>query len=198
VVLNPLIEAVDYETHLLGRGSLTWAFYIRGPERLKPIADYMGGSSRALEDLMRARPEIQAPLEQHDEMLERATAAATKAHDALLATPEFARLVMSKLEQYEKGRTPPKPPPSGAFDADQLPLLVADRLVNNDDEVGGRYTDAEFWNMNRQAFMELASGPEFVALRSTVAGFLRQDRELLTRLKDWHFELVEEFDVEPV
>jgi hypothetical protein len=196
-VLNPLIEAVEYELPLLERGSLTWRFIDRKPERLNPIPAYVNDSRRALEDLLRARPHMKPPLEEHDKRLKIAVARAGDAHDSILAKPEFVALVEARLADYEKSHSPAMRP-SGAFAPDKLPGLVADRVVNNDGEVRYPYTDAEFWNLNRVAFMEAAYSRAIETLRAAVRDFAEFDVDLLSKLKDWHFALVEEFDVEPV
>lgn len=197
IVLNPLIEAVEYELRLLERGSLTWRFHDRKSEHLTHIGAYVSDSRRALEDLLRARPHMGPPLAEHDRLLEVAVDHAARAHDRIVVEPEFVTLVKSRLADYDASHDATRRP-SGAFEPDKLPNLVADRMINNDGEVGFPYTDAAFWNANREAFMALATGPDFATLRSAVEAFWQHDLVLLGQLKDWHFELVEEFDVEPV
>jgi hypothetical protein len=197
-VLNPLIEAVEYELALLKRGSLTWRFYNRRPEHLTHVVAYVSDSRRALEDLLRARPKMAPPLKDHDRLLEVSVEQAGRAHDGILAKSEFLALVRTKLAEYEATHDPTRRP-SGAFEPDKLPSLVAERIVNNDGaSVGLRYTDAEFWNTNHDAFVAIGAGPDLEDLRSAVDAFRNQDVTLLSQLKDWHFELIEEFDVEPV
>ena len=197
-VLNPLIEAVEYELPLLSRGSLTWRFFNRRPEHLTHMVAYISDSRRALEDLVRARPDVKPPLDEHDRLLEIAVEHAGRAHDGIVAKPEFLTLVKNRLADYEASHNPVDRP-NGAFGVDKLPSLVAERMVNNDGPtVGFRYTDAEFWNTNHDAFMAMATGPSLAELRAAVEGCRQHDVILLTQLKDWHFELVEEFDVEPV
>ena len=198
-VINPLIDAVDFEISALERGSLTWRFYNRKSEHLKPIAAYVSESRRSYEDLLRARGEKIEPLiAEHDKLLVSATREAALAHDSVL-TPGggFAALVSQRLSDYMKTRDPTKRP-SGAFEPDQLPALMADRLINNDGaDVGFPYTDAEFWNLNRDAFLPYSLEPSFEKVREAVRALSRHDRALLGELKNLHYELVEEFDVEP-
>jgi len=197
-VLNPLIEAVEYELQLLGRGSLTWRFHARRSEHLGPIGAYVSDSRRALEDLLRARPKIEPPLVEHDRLLGVAVQQAGRAFDSLISSPDFVTQVNAKLTEFGTGQHRGARP-SGAYEPDKMPDLVAERVVNNDDAmVGRRYTDAEFWNTNRAAFMAMAVGPEFEGLRSAIEALRQHDVNLLDQLKDWHFELVEEYDVEPV
>jgi hypothetical protein len=197
-VINPLRDAIAYEIALLDRGSLTWRSFSVRPERLRPILGYVSDSRYALEDFLRSRPDAVQALTEHDRLLDQAIEAATRAHQATVARGEFRALVMGKLEEFERTHDRIIQRPSGAYESDKLPELVADRMVNNDKEARAPYTDADFWNTYREAFMALANGPEFERLRAATAALRDHDRVLLAQLGDWHYELVQEFDVEPL
>jgi hypothetical protein len=197
-VINPLRDAIAYEIILLERGSLTWSSFSIRPERLKPILGYVGDSRYALEDFERSSPNVVQPLKEHDRLLDQATEAAARAHQVTVARPGFRALVMRKLEEYEASHDRIVQRPSGAYEPNKLPELVADRMINNDGQARAPYTDADFWNSYREAFMAHAAGPEFERLRAATAALLDHDRVLLGHLSDWHYDLVQKFDVDPV
>jgi hypothetical protein len=196
-VIKPLIDAVEYEIPLLGRGSLDWRFYTRMSEFIRPVVGYVGESRLDLEDLLRAREAMADPLVVHDDLLRTAVDCAGKAYDALVAQAPFVTLVTEKLAEYYATHDRALQRPGGAFEDDKLPQLMAQRVVNNDGTAGHPETDANFWNANRQAFLAFGIGPAFDALRVSVEAMHAHDLDLLRRLKELHFDLVETFDIDP-
>jgi hypothetical protein len=87
------------------------------------------------------------------------------------------RVGSRRLARWNETHDESKRPSGGPYDEDKLPDLVADRIVNNDSKVGFPYTDAEFWNPNREAFMSVADElPKAAVCRRRVQGARRSVR----------------------
>jgi len=208
-VLNPWVDAVENELAILGRGGTTWRYLPRRLEFILPMKDYVAVAHHTLDDYLRARPESKPKVEEHDRHRDDLERAACGAHDELVKRPEFRSLVADRLRKFTttapvRGNprarvkvAPEQQRPNPASGVREFPSLVAERIINQVQELPEYYTDHAFWNLYRGDFLAMRHGRAFETLDASHAGLEGFNRIFRDTLKDWRFALLEEYDVPP-
>src|SRR5207247_1138463 len=123
----------------LERSSLTWRFINRRPEHILPMVGYVGNGRRALEDLLRSRPSWRRLSPSTTYFSRRRSGARTPPTTQSSPSPSSNDLVTKLLAKYNETHDQTQRP-SGAYPAERLPSLVAERVINDDRDVPPRYT----------------------------------------------------------
>src|SRR5438270_10126280 len=102
-ILNPLIESLEREVFLLAKGNLSWRFYSKKCEYIRPISEYIEASQRPnYEDFLSdpLNPNFPGMFENHDRALSEVESKAAEFADNLMQDKEFQAEVNRSLEEY--------------------------------------------------------------------------------------------------
>jgi hypothetical protein len=195
-VINPLIEALQIERGFLEKHNWTWRYYNNTLEFIKPLRNYLNPPSWPnLDDLLRANPSLNEPLQSHDKLLSQLKDNCQKAFQFLQESIDFQEKVDNLLKQYreeykEKGY------PGGAGPEGDFSKLVAERIINKIEEMPPYYTDSFFLSLYGKALLsEFRVGKIFEVLDASGAQLNLHDQSLIRILEDLRFELCEKYDV---
>lgn len=147
-VLNPLIEALRREGVLLKKGNLTWRWYSRKCEYLRPIIEYVEDSHRPIyEDFVadNLSKEFNADFENHDKLLAQVEARASRFFDGLMQSNMFRKQVNSVLTEYESGVGATQEYPNFERMKADLPNYIAEYLINRTEVLPPHYVTHQFW-----------------------------------------------------
>lgn len=207
-VLNPWVDALGSELALVKRGGTSWRHWSRRLEFILPMREYVVSDHHTLDDYLRAQPHVNPYVLEHDKLRDALERAAVALHDDLTRRPEFKDLVANRLAQFLApagassdvvigGQRRGASHPGGAIPDEKFASLVAERVINNVDEVPANYTDHQFWTLYRGDFMTMRHGPATHALDTARAALEVFDVQFLGQLKEWRFELLDRYDVPP-
>ncbi|SRR5579859_111046 len=154
-ILNPAIEALRRELVLLNKGNLTWRFYSKKCEYIRPFAEYIEGTQLPnfedfLADALNAgfKPRIDA----HDGAVVKIEADAARFFDGLMQSPLFLKEIASALDEYKSAvREKPQYPDADSIGRD-LSKYVAEYLINRTDFLPDHYLTHKFWAEFRKKF----------------------------------------------
>lgn len=193
-VINVLIDALELEVTLLGRGDTSWRFYNEQLERIRPLNAYLTRNAQhILRDLLRARPEVGAALMPHDELRASLETAATAAAREILATTDLRVRVEAARERYSLKY--PKDVPTGAYAAEKHADLVAEHLINEVHELPFNYTDAIFWKEHGLEFSSVMHTPACQELRRARQALLSYSQKTIEWLQEYSSSLCQQFDI---
>ncbi|MEW6685162.1 MAG: hypothetical protein AB1393_03020 [Candidatus Edwardsbacteria bacterium] len=195
-VINPLLEALEVEQHLLKEHNWTWRYSTETLEFIKPIKRYLGPPEWPnYEDYLRANPESRGEIEKHDTLIEQLDAQCEKAFRELIASEEFLSKVSAFLSEYAQNFKD-QPYPGGAISEQDFPKLVAQRIINNQHtELPEYYTDALFWKSYRENFLLFRKRNVFDILSGYGEELKRTDERLVKYFEDIRFKFCEEYDI---
>lgn len=194
-VLNSLVDGIIREGKFLETGNLTWRFFTQDFEFLLPAAGYVGpGAEHTFEDFFRANPKERPSIERHDRFLENLRKRARGAYETLVSNESFVTLAEKRLADYELANRS-HGFPGGATLREDFPRLVAERVVNNIQEIPHYFTDAVFWGRYGEDFARFRVGIGFRELDSAREVLRRYDSSVIKRLKDLKFGLCETYDL---
>ena len=194
-VLNPLRDSIQVEIGFLESGNTTWRYHHGRPEYLRPLEEYLAPEARFIfRDFVQANADGRKQFLQHDELFEALVTAAALAYNTLMNQGVFVDRVRERLAEF---RGAPLEPgyPGGAIPEEDFPKLVAERVVNEIQDVLPHYSDAEFWERYHTELLTFGQGPEFQNLRASCAALLKQDRNLHGWLAKNSFRLCEKYYV---
>lgn len=215
-VINPLLDALAVERHLLEAGNLTWQLHSQGFERIGAPSAYLETEGRInLSDLLRSLRREPPPVEgygqlherfdQHDERIGKLSRAAATYHHSLVNDDRFAQLVDRAVQEYleEKPSFPDAyfiSQPWGAYPPEKLKELAAENLVNHIHTPRSNRADAAFWRFFLQRY-----GVEVPKLGApcVMAAALEQEarlateeaKELIEQLEQLRSDLSDAYDL---
>jgi len=154
-VLNPLIENLEREIFLLNKGNLSWRFYSRKCEYIRPIRDYVRIDQRPnYEDFISdpLNTGFQEKFEAHDGALAEVETSASRFSDGLIQSELFVKQMQASLKEYESiARNNPLYPYMESM-RESLPKAAAEFLVNRVDVLPDHYMTHKFWEEYQDKF----------------------------------------------
>ena len=203
-VLNPLIEAMRTETHLLEKGNLSWRCHMRRFEHIRPIGEYIDAHYLPnFEDFLADNKQFADRFKSHDDVLARAEATANRFYDILIISTIFNAQVNQSFEQYN-AKVDTSHPYSPSLDSmkDDLGKYVAENLVNNVDSLPTHYTIHKFWEMFGKKLREAMSDfdpykerQSFDDLKQSIEKMRETAISLQQELESYRLRLCREFDL---
>ncbi len=159
--INPLIDGIRREVFLLDKGNLSWRWYSRSCEYIRPIPEYIESSQRPNYDDFLGDPlnaAFTGRLDGHDRLVRDVEGKAKRFFDGLMQSNLFREQVKASLEEYES-RVSTKPQyPSLDSTAEDLPKYVAEYLINRRELLPYHYTMHKFWEEYRRKFESYLAG----------------------------------------
>ncbi|HEY6348171.1 MAG TPA: hypothetical protein VI636_02055 [Candidatus Angelobacter sp.] len=203
-IVNPLIDAMRNEVWWLDKRNLSWRFYSRRAEYIRPICDYIEPHNLPnLEDFLADNETFKSKFEGHDKTLQIATDRAATFFDILISGQIFKDQVNQSLEEYEASGTSAQPNKTSldSMKAD-LPQYVAENLVNSLDFLPNHYTTHKFWELFGPRFRAQISEfegykqrPSYSMLQEAVENLADLSTELLRDLEGYRLRICREFDI---
>lgn len=147
-ILNPLIEDLRREGVLLKKGNLTWRWYSKKCEYLRPINEYVGVSHGPIyEDFVADNrgKEFKGDFENHDKSLAEVEGRASRFFDGLMQSNMFRKQVSSVLTEYESGIGVTQEYPNFERMKADLPNYIAEYLINRTEILPPHYVTHQFW-----------------------------------------------------
>jgi hypothetical protein len=203
-ILNPLISNLRREADLLKKGNLTWRWYSRRCEYIRPVREYMENSHWPnYEDFLAdaLNQGFKEHFDKHDQALAEVESSASRFFDGLMQAGIFRDQVERSLKDYESTGVRLENPSLDSMKG-ELPKYVAEYLINRTEILPHHYMAHKFWQDYRSEFERSAEEFEsyqqrqsFRALK-TASGLLKEVSEnLLNRLKEHRLFLCRTYDV---
>ncbi len=155
-VLNPIVSGLDREIHFLNQGNLTWRYYSRRCEYIRPVQEYVqNGHWPNYEDFLADNPSFTRKFSVHDEAVGEAELLAGRFYDTLLQSPLFRTEVDNYLKEYEAAVNPTEPSLyTLEHMKEELPKYVAEYLINEVKALPPHYTTHKFWEKYSASFWQ--------------------------------------------
>jgi hypothetical protein len=153
-ILNPVIDGLRRELLLLEKGNLTWRFYSRKCEYIRPLREYVDGVQMPnFEDFLADgnNASLKSEFDAHDSVVSEVEASATAFFDRLIHSDLFRRDVERAFVDYESNGDKPGHPYADQIKAD-LPKYVAEYLINQTNILPSHYLIHKFWEEFRDRF----------------------------------------------
>lgn len=180
-VLNPVIESLQRESFLLSKGDLSWRYYSRKCEYIRPISDYIGISQRPNYEDFVSDPLNTGFLERfeaHDRALGELELSANQFASGLIRSDLFIKKMQESLKEYESiARGNPLYSYNESMQ-ESLPRAVTELLVNRIEVLPEHYGTAKFWEKYRERFDLSAQGFEPYGLREPFLALVQARGEL--------------------
>jgi len=204
-ILNPVIESVRRELQLLEKGNLSWRFYSKKCEYIRPIAEYIDGNQVPnFEDFLAdgLNEGFKSVFDAHDNAVFAVEKAATTFFDGLMHSTLFSNEVKKAFDEY-KSRAHGKPqyPDPDSIERD-LQNYVAEYLINRTELLPSHYLTHKFWEGFRSRFELFAAEFEpyqqresFQAVRRSVHTLKEISQELLAALEKHRYWLCSTYDI---
>ncbi len=194
-VINPLKEGLEIEAAFLARKNWTFRPYKKELEFIRPLESYIEFQCRPnWEDFIASNPAIKqqaAAREPKREQLRKKCEAALAHLDALAA---FRNKAGECLRRYKTER-PQASWPGEPAPEEQFHRAVAERVINNIQEVLPHYSDSEFWAMFREDLMQFRQGEIFESLDEAGLELGKSNNDLSAALAKVREELAAELDI---
>ena len=205
VILNPVIESLRRELLLLDKGNLSWRFYSKKCEYIRPISEYIEGSQLPnFEDFLAdgLNAGFKSSVDAHDSAVFGVEAAATRFFDGLVHSTLFLKEVESAFHEYESSaRDKPQYPAPDSIRGD-LPKYVGEYLINRTDLLPDHYLMHKFWKEFRSKFELFAAEFEpyqqresFRALKRSSDALKGISQGLLPALEKHRYWLCSTYDI---
>lgn len=196
-IMNPVIEAMRQEAHLLERGNLSWRYYSRRAEYIRIIYEYIEPHNTPnLEDFLADNEQFTDKFRQHDKVLRTAEQTATEFFEAVTSSSTFIDEVNDALQRYDSIVDASRSYNASVESIKQdLPKVVAEYLINNVDSLPNTYMTHKFWEVSRQKFQEYKEREPYLKLQNAVKQLREISSELQRDLEDQRLQLCREFDV---
>lgn len=203
-ILNPLIFCLRQEKALLTEGNLTWRFFSKHCELLRPIEHYLKPSYLPnYEDFCMdaVNAAFQPEFQKHNRALSEVEDAATSFFNGLVHSDRFLREVRASVEEYKAaaGSAPQYP---GLDPEEGVPQYVAEYLINRADFLPSHYTMYKFWEdygrrfrSSIDEFERYLERPTFRKMQQAGTAFKEQSENLLLRLEEHRHSLAANYDV---
>jgi len=165
-ILNPVIESFRRELQLFEKGNVSWRFYSKKCEYIRPVVEYVDGNQLPnYEDFLAdgINEGFSASIDAHDSAVSAVETAATTFFDGLMRSTLFLNEVKKAFDEYKLlAHGKPQYPDPDSIERD-LPKYIAEYLINRTDLLPSHYTTHKFWEEFRNRF-EL-SAAEFAPYR---------------------------------
>lgn len=204
-VLNPLIEALRREGVLLKKGNLTWRWYSRKCEYLRPIIEYVEDSHRPIyEDFVadNLSKEFNADFENHDKLLAQVEARASRFFDGLMQSGMFSEQVSRALTEYEASVDATLKYPNLEGMKGDLSKYIAEYLINRTEVLPPHYIAHQFWNefgrkfeRSEDEYVDYEQRGSFCALKASSSALEDNSGKLGTGLEAHRLLLCGTYDI---
>jgi hypothetical protein len=191
-ILNPLIESLRREARLLEKGNLTWRWYSRRCEYIRPIVEYVDSSHGPnYEDFLADEQNagFGGRFEKHDQALAEVESTASQFFSGLMGSDMFQEQVERSLRDYDSNIAEPGYPSLNSMKAD-LPKYIAEYLINRTEILPHHYTAHKFWEGYRLQFGLLTEEFEGYQQRTS----FRAVEKASHALKDLSVQLLEKLE----
>jgi hypothetical protein len=195
-IMNPLIESLRRETDLLGTGNLSWRYYSKACEYIRPISEYIVSSQWPnYEDFLadNLNPGFKGRFEKHDRQVSEVESTAARLFDGLRQSGEFLKQVQDSLEEYGSVAEPPYRPLDSI--KEELPKLIAEWLINRAEDLPPHYMTRKFWQDYKGKFEDYRRPPSFQELDTATAALQDTSKNLLSDLKNHRTFLCVTYDI---
>jgi len=201
--LNPLIESLRREIFLLEKGNLSWRWYSRKCEYLRPVTEYVDYAHQPnFEDFLAdgLNAVFKGKFESHDLAVAEVESRVNKLYDILLAVGSiFRENVQERLEEYEKRIGDNPQSPSLISMRKDFPNYIAEYIINNVQTIPPHYPIHTFWELSEEFFRGLADASawhkSFVAMKAATSDMLRISSQLVSDLENHRFDLCRTYDI---
>jgi len=194
-VINPLMEGLRIEAAFLARKNWTFRPYNKDLEFVRPLESYIEFQSRPnWEDFIASNPAIKQQAdarEQKREQLRKKCEAALGRLDSLAA---FRNKADECLRRY-KAERPEANWPGEPTREEQFHRAVAERVINNIQEVLPHYGDSEFWAMFREDLTQSRQGEIFESVDEAGLELEKGNNDLSVALAKVREELAAKLDI---
>jgi hypothetical protein len=194
-VINPLREGLQIEAAFLTRKNWTFRPYNKELEFIRPLQSYVEFQSRPnWEDFMAANPAIKRQVDSREQKREQFRKKCEAALGHLDRVAAFRNKADECLRRY-KAERPEAIWPGEPAREEQFHRLVAERLINNIQEVLPHYGDSEFWAMCREDLMQFRQGEVFESLDEAGLELEKSNNDLSVALARVREELAAKLDI---
>lgn len=160
-VINPLREGLQIEAAFLSRKNWTFRSYNEELEFIRPLDSYVDFQCRPnWEDFIASNPTVKQQADTRKQKRERLRKECGAALAHLQSLAAFHKKADECLRRY-KTESPEASWPGETAGGDQFQQAVAERIINNIQEVLPHYVDSEFWAMFREDLMQFRHGAVF-------------------------------------
>jgi hypothetical protein len=201
-ILNPLIESLRRELLLMDKGNLSWRFYSKRCEYIRPMAEYIESSQRPnYEDFIGDKLNVgfSGKFEKHDRALDVMEESAKGFFDRLMGSNLFLKDVKDSLEKYESTISANSRYPDLNPMKEDLPKLVAEFLINRTELLPDHYMTHKFWEDYWRSFaksMDAYKQRESFRALTKASGALKEVSEkLLLDLENHRQSLCRTYDI---
>jgi hypothetical protein len=202
--INPLIDALRRELHLLQQRNLSWRYHSQRLEYIRPVRDYIEPTAMPnLEDFLADNSAFEEKFGLHDRNVANAEQRATNFYKILSTAAIFNKEVDEAFKRYESNISS-----AGLFIPslesirEQLPKFVAENLINNISELPAHYTIHRFWKDFAGSFQKYLSEfdvykerQSFRELNQAIDALKEVSSTLLNDLQSLRHSLCREFDI---
>lgn len=199
-VVNPLLRGLRIEEDYLGRKAWTWRFHLQRCEVLDRCQDMIPSEYEDnFEDLLGRKPDLDRLVQEHDARLASLQAAFLQAQTQIERS--LSRETQRALAKHKA--THPTDHPTGAFNAEQLPSLVAQFVLNNVtmDLTAADSTMHAFWNSFGAEFLKSRTtkfAAEVAVVDQAGDALIGSVRKVAKAIRKIRAELCDEYGLPPV
>src|SRR5260370_25740525 len=199
-ILNPVIEGVRRELQWIEKGKLSWRFYSKKCEYIRPVVEYIDANqSPNYEDFLAdgMNEGFKSGIDVHDNAVFTVEAAATTLFDGLMRSALFLNEVKKAFDEYKlRAHDKPQYPDPDSIERD-LPKYVAQYLINRTDLLPGHYLIHKFWEEFRSRF-DLSAyqlRESFQAFKLSIHTLKDTSQGLLAALEKHRYGLCSTYDI---
>jgi hypothetical protein len=194
-VINPLLGALKTQAVFLKRRNWTFRFYSGNLEFIRPLDGYINFQSRPnWDDFIASNPSARERIEQRDRQREELRNACDSAWSYLVDLEEFRRKVMTLLARFRADEPPAYHRVSALPDA-EFHKLVAERIVNDIENIEEAYPDYRFWLRFRGELVQFRQGPSFELMEQAGLELRNCNNDVATELARVREELASKLDI---
>lgn len=203
-ILNPLIEGLRREILLMGKGNLSWRFYSKRCEYIRPVAEYIESSQRPnFEDFVGDKLNVgfSGKFDEHDRALDETEEKAKGFFTRLMGSDLFLNDVKDSLEKYESTISANSRYPDLNSMKEDLPKHVAEFLINRTELLPDHYMTHKFWKDYWRRFAESVEFDDykqresFGALTKASDALKEVSKNLLLDLENHRQSLCRTYDI---
>lgn len=204
-ILNPVIDCLRRELQLLGKGNLSWRFYSKRCEYIRPIAEYINGDQMPnLEDFLtdRLNEGYKGAFDSHDSAVIAAEVGATTFFEGLVRSTLFLNEVKKAFDEYKSRALDKLQYPDPDSIERDLPKYVAEYLINRTNLLPTHYLIHKFWEDLRsrfetsdEEFEPYRQRESFLAFNRSAHVMTETSRELLPLVLQHRHQLCSTYDI---
>jgi hypothetical protein len=193
-IINPILDAMATECHLLQNENLSWQFYNKQTEFISRIEEYIDFQQHHnYRHFLTECPHFAQLFKEHDEVLREAANLAAEILASLTGVKIFTDLVYKKLAEYMQTEAYP----GGAVPQAKFHELMVEHLVNGVEELLVE-SDSEFWAQYSDALKTTARQlyPQlFAKLKEAKQKLLGHAQAIQQKLEGYSYSLCKEYDI---